>query len=111
MLVPLVVRLGIHRYDEMHSLTILHLRQRSIRLSVAYGVLVATSVDVVASGDVVVDESSGEVSDGIGSVDVDDAPSTAGVEGEVTNGNDLAIYVPLDWSAYCPSSRSPLAVS
>src|SRR5262249_13009697 len=37
--------------------------------------------------------------------------SVAGVDVEETNGKPCTIYVPSDWTAYWPSSRSPLEVS
>ena len=73
----------------------------SVELAVGAIVSVGAS-GVVAEVDV--------LSEGVSDVDVD-SPSTAWVEVELTNGNGWVIYDPLDCTAYCPSSRSPLSVS
>jgi hypothetical protein len=67
-------------------------------------------VGAIASVESVVVVDVEELSGGVADAAVD-SPSTAGVEVELANGGALTTYVPVDWSAYWPTSRSPLGVS
>jgi hypothetical protein len=71
----------------------------------------AGTVDVEASG--AEEDATLDVVEGVSVVVlfVIDGVICAGVEVEETNGGALSMYEPDGWTAYSPSSRSPLGVS